>query len=258
AAVEPLVPRGLEATSVDGAAVHGWVVVPPGAGPHPVILMIHGGPFAAFTPSFFDEAQVLAGAGYAVLMCNPRGSASYGEAHAKAIKGAFGHLDAIDVLAFLDHALRVVGTLDADRVGIMGGSYGGYLTAWLIAHEHRFAAAIVERAYLDARSFVGASDIGWYFPAACHGADPDAQSPLLLSGRVRTPTLVIHSENDLRCPLATALRYYTELKQGGVDAELLVFPGENHELTRSGTPQHRRARFDHILTWWRRHLPLPG
>ena len=252
----PLRPLELEATSPDGYPVHGWVVLPSEEGPHPVLLMIHGGPFSAYGPTFFDEAQVLAGAGYAVVMCNPRGSASYGQAHAAAIKHDFGNLDASDVLAFLDHALATVPGLDAGRVGIMGGSYGGYLTAWLIAHEHRFAAAVVERAYLDGRSFAGPSDIGWYFPAAAHGDNPDARSPLLLVGQVRTPTLVIHSENDLRCPLAVALRYYTELKQGGVDAELLVFPGENHELSRTGGPLHRLARFEHILRWWNRHLPV--
>jgi dipeptidyl aminopeptidase/acylaminoacyl peptidase len=191
-------------------------------------------------------------------MCNPRGSAGYGRAHALAIHEAFGGWDAVDVLAFLDHAVATVPGLAADRVGIMGGSYGGYLTAWLIAGEHRFSGAIVERAYLDPRSFVGPSDIGWFFAVGCHGdeASMDAQSPLRLVGQVRTPTLVIHSENDLRCPLATAERYYTELRLHGVDAALLVFPGESHELSRSGTPHHRKARFDHILTWWGEHLPV--
>lgn len=258
AGAAPIAPLELTATAPDDYPVHGWVVQPPGDGPHPVLLVIHGGPYAAFGPSFFDEAQVYAGAGYAVVMCNPRGSASYGQSHAAAIRGAFGGLDAMDVLAFLDHALATVPGLDAGRVGVMGGSYGGYLTAWLIAHEDRFAGAIVERGYLDMKSFVGASDIGWYFVEACHGTPEqmDAQSPLLLVDRVRTPTLVIHSEQDLRCPLATAKRYYTELKLRGVETELLVFPGENHELSRSGTPQHRKARFEHILRWWGRYLPV--
>ena len=255
----PLPARELIATSSDGAEVHGWVVVPEGEGPHPVLLNIHGGPFAAYGPSFFDEAQVYAAAGYAVVMCNPRGSSSYGEAHGAAIRGAFGDRDMADVLAFLDHALATVPGLDATRAGVMGGSYGGYLTAWIIAHEHRFAAAIVERGYLDPRSFVGASDIGWFFPHNHNTADSavmDAQSPTLLAGQVTTPTLVLHSEQDLRCPLTQALRYSTELKLAGVETELLVFPGENHELSRSGRPWHRRQRFDAILEWWGRHLPV--
>lgn len=251
-----IVPQEQVATAADGYPVHGWVLRPSGEGPHPVVLMIHGGPFAAYTPAFFDEAQVLAEAGYAVLMCNPRGSAGYGQAHARAIKGALGELDMADVLAFLDHCLVEVPGLDASRVGVMGGSYGGYLTAWLIAHTARFAAAIVERGYLDPRSMIGATDIGWYFPEEYHHdlAAMDRQSPLYLVHQVTTPTLVIHSEQDLRCPLATAQRYYTELKLRGVETEMLIFPGENHELSRSGTPHHRRARFEHILAWWERHL----
>jgi dipeptidyl aminopeptidase/acylaminoacyl peptidase len=250
-------PRELTARSRDQSPVHGWVFVPAGEGPHPVLLSIHGGPFAAYGPSFFDEAQVYTEAGYAVVMCNPRGSSGYGESHAQAVRGSFGNLDAADVLAFLDHALANVAGLDATRVGVLGGSYGGYLTAWLIAHEQRFAAAVVERGYLDPRSFIGPSDIGWYFAPAYHTDDPaamDAQSPLLLANQVHTPTLVIHSEQDLRCPLSQALRYYTELKLADVETELLIFPGENHELSRSGRPWHRKQRFEAILDWFAQHL----
>jgi len=253
----PIPVQELVATAPDGYEVHGWLVRPAVEGPRPVVLMIHGGPFAAYSSVFFDEAQVLAGAGYAVLMCNPRGSSGYGEDHGRAIVGAFGDRDAADVLAFLDHALATVDGLDAGRLGVMGGSYGGYLAAWLTAHDHRFAGAIVERGYLDPQSFIGSSDIGWFFPQAYHLSREamDAQSPMLLVDRVRTPTLVLHSEEDLRCPLSQALRYYTELKLAGVETELLVFPGENHELSRSGTPVHRAQRFEAVLDWWARYLP---
>ncbi|MCL1899125.1 MAG: prolyl oligopeptidase family serine peptidase [Promicromonosporaceae bacterium] len=257
AAAPPLPTRELISTSPDGQEIQGWVVLPEGEGPHPVILQIHGGPYAQYAPGFFDESQVLARAGYAVVYCNPRGSASYGQAFGRTIQGDFGNLDRVDVMAFLDHALATVPGLDASRVGVQGGSYGGYLTAWLIAHEHRFSGAIVERAFLDPRSFVGAADIGWFFTHAYNTADPatmDAQSPLLLAGQVKTPTLVLHSEQDLRCPLGPALRYYTELKLAGVETEMLIFPGENHELSRSGTPWHRRQRFEAILAWWEGRL----
>ncbi len=256
-----VVPRELTATSPDGHPVHGWALVPEGEGPHPVLLCIHGGPYSSYGPAFFDEFQVYAEAGYAVVACNPRGSAGYGQAHGAAIRHDFGNLDAADVLAFLDHATATVEGLDAARVGIMGGSYGGYLTAWIIAHDHRWAGAIVERGFLDPASFLGSSDIGWFFMSAYNGpdlAEQNRQSPTLLAHEVRTPTLVLHSELDLRCPLAQALRYYTALKQAGVPAELLVFPGENHELSRSGTPWHRRQRFDAVLDWWRRWLPVSG
>jgi dipeptidyl aminopeptidase/acylaminoacyl peptidase len=240
--------------------VHGWVLRPAGQGPHPVLLNIHGGPFTQYTVALFDEAQVYVAAGYAVLMCNPRGSAGYGRDHGLAIKGRFGTDDMLDILAFLDGALAKFSTLDAGRLGILGGSYGGYLTAWTTAHHHRFRAAIVERGFLDPIGFEGSADIGWYFGSEYLGSAAEAlaaQSPLELAAKVHTPTLVIHSENDLRCPLEQGQRYYAALKKQGVEAELLIFPGEDHELSRSGRPLHRQQRFDHILRWWARFLPTP-
>ncbi|MDN4611594.1 S9 family peptidase [Arthrobacter burdickii] len=242
----------------DGTPVHGWVVLPEGDGPHPVLLVIHGGPFAQYGWGYFDEAQVYAAAGYAVLLCNPRGAAGYGQAHGRVIKEAMGTVDLDDVLAYLDGALAEYDALDGERLGVMGGSYGGYLTAWTIAHDHRFRAAIVERGYLDPPSFVGSSDIGWFFSEQYTGTDPaqvEAQNPFAKIGDVRTPAFVIHSEEDLRCPIEQAQRYYTALKKQGVETELLVFPGETHELSRSGSPWHRRQRFDHILRWWAKYLP---
>ncbi|MGM0386703.1 MAG: alpha/beta hydrolase family protein, partial [Actinomycetota bacterium] len=250
--------REFTATASDGYPVHGWVYLPEGDGPHPVLLNIHGGPYAQYGWGWFDEAQVYAAAGYAVVQCNPRGSAGYGREHGLAIRHAMGTADRTDVLAFLDGAVAEFG-LDGARVGILGGSYGGYLTAWTIAHDHRFAAAIVERGYLDPVNFVGTSDIGWFFSDAYTGSDPEriaAQSPMAHVGAVRTPTLVLHSEQDLRCPLEQAQRYFAALLRGGVEAEMLVFPGENHELSRSGSPWHRKQRFDAILEWWGRHLPV--
>lgn len=253
-----LEPLELTVPSADGYPVHGWLVKPPGPGPHPVLLNIHGGPFAQFTGALFDEAQVYAAAGYAVLQCNPRGSAGYGQAHGRAIKEKMGTLDMQDVLAFLDGALETFGELDGGELGIMGGSYGGYLTAWTISHDHRFRAAIVERGFLDPVSFTGSSDIGWFFGGEYTGrsaAQMAAQSPMARVDQVRTPALVIHSEEDLRCPVEQGQRYFTALKQLGVESAFLVFPGENHELSRSGTPHHRRQRFEQILQWWARYLP---
>jgi dipeptidyl aminopeptidase/acylaminoacyl peptidase len=241
----------------DGYPVHGWVTTPPGPGPHPVLLTVHGGPFTQYGWSLFDETQVYVSAGYAVVQCNPRGSSGYGSAHGRVIQGEWGRLDAADVLAFLDAALQDP-ALDAGRVGIMGGSYGGYLTALLLGRTTRFAAAISERAFTDPVSFVGSSDIGWFFPDLYLGTEPEriaAQSPLASAGAITTPTLVIHSEEDWRCPVEQGARLYVELKRRGVPTELLLFPGEGHELSRTGRPRHRLARFEHILRWWARWLP---
>lgn len=250
-------PEELIATSADGYPVHGWVIRPAGEGPHPVLLNIHGGPFAQYQSALFDEAQVYAGAGYAVLMCNPRGSGGYGAVHGRAIQHAVGTVDVQDILAFLDAALAAP-DLDADRVGVMGGSYGGLMTTWLLGHTDRFAAGISERALNAWDSFSGTSDIGWYFTKGYVGDDVDAvarQSPLNYAHRIRTPTLVIHSEQDWRCPVEQAQRLWVLLKRNGVDTEFLLFPGEGHELSRAGRPMHRLARFEHILRWWARHLP---
>lgn len=253
-------PEEITVAAPDGYPVHGWAAVPEGAGPHPTLLMIHGGPFAQYSVALLDEVQILVAAGYAVLFCNPRGSAGYGEDHARAIRHRMGTHDLDDVLAFLDGALARDGRLDRTRLGIQGGSYGGYLTAWAIAHEHRFAAAVVERGYLDPEAFVGTSDIGMFFSDEYVGTSAEdfaRQSPQAVVAQVRTPTLIIHSERDLRCPLGQAERYFAALRRGGVDAELLVFPGEDHELSRSGRPRHRAQRFAAILSWWQRRLPVP-
>lgn len=256
---ELVTPVELTVTGRDGYPIEGWVAIPAGKGPHPVLLNIHGGPFAQYSVHLFDETQVYADAGYAVVYCNPRGSAGYGQEHGRAIKDAMGTVDLNDVLDFLDGAIAAHRELDGARVGILGGSYGGYLTAWTIAHDHRWKGAIVERGFLDPDSFIGTSDIGSFFSTAYTGDSAEhraTQSPQAVVGQVTTPTLVLHSELDLRCPLPQAESYYSSLKRNGVPAELVIFPGENHELSRSGRPRHRRQRFEIILDWWSRMLPV--
>lgn len=246
-------------TSPDGTPVHGWVVLPEGEGPHPVLRVVHGGPFGQDTWTFFDEAQVYASAGYAVVIGNPRGSGGYGLDHGRAVIGAMGTVDVDDVLALLDAALERP-DLDASRVGIMGGSYGGFMTSWVAAHHgDRFAAAWSERAVNAWDSFAGSSDIGWFFADAYVGADPEEQrrrSPLTYADQVSIPFMVAHSEEDWRCPIEQGHRQFVALKRAGVDASLLVFPGEGHELSRSGRPRHRVQRFEHVLAWWEQHLPV--
>jgi dipeptidyl aminopeptidase/acylaminoacyl peptidase len=224
--------REATATAPDGSPVHGWVTVPDGPGPHPVVLLVHGGPDRQDGWSLLDDAQVLGSAGYAVLRCNPRGSSGYGEAHGRALHDGEGAVDATDVLALLDAALEDP-ALDADRVGVQGSGYGGRLAALLIGRTPRFAAAVVEAADLDAGSGAG---------------------PLAQAGSITTPTLVVHGEQDWHCPVEQAQRLFVELKRRGVPAELLLFPGEGHALARAGRPRHRLARMEHLLRWWARWL----
>ncbi|WP_017540557.1 S9 family peptidase [Nocardiopsis halophila] len=246
----------VETAAPDGYPVHGWVLRPEGPGPHPVLLMIHGGPFTQYGWQVFDEAQVYAEAGYAVVMGNPRGSSGYGQAHGKAVLGDVGRVTAADLLALLDAALKHDG-LDPDRVGVLGGSHGGYMTSWMAAeHGERFRAAISERAVNAIDSMYGTSDIGWVFAEQLYG-DPATwadHSPLERAHKIAIPMLIIHSEEDWRCPLEQAQRLFTALRSRRAEVEMLLFPGEGHELSRSGLPSHRVARFEAILDWWRRHL----
>ncbi|QKV74500.1 S9 family peptidase [Amycolatopsis sp. Hca4] len=260
---QPLRDRGirpmieLETTAPDGYPVHGWLVLPEGEGPHPVLRVVHGGPFTQQEWAVFDEAQVYASAGYAVVVGNPRGSAGYGQAHGHAITHALGTVDVDDVLALLDKALERP-DLDASRVGIMGGSYGGFMTSWLAAHHGaRFKAAWSERAVNAWDSMLGSSDIGYFFVDAYIGSSPEEQrkrSPLTYAAQVEIPFAVVHSEQDWRCPLEQAERMFVALRRAGAPAEMLLFPGEGHELSRTGRPRHRVQRFEAVLEWWSRHL----
>lgn len=247
----------LTTTAPDGYEVHGWLVLPEGDGPHPVLRVVHGGPFTQQDWTVFDEAQVYASAGYAVVLGNPRGSAGYGQKHGRAITFRFGTVDVDDVLALLDVALERP-DLDASRVGIMGGSYGGFMTSWLAAHHgSRFRAAWSERAVNAWDSMLGSSDIGYTFVDSYIGSDPDVlrdHSPLYHAHKIEIPFAVVHSEHDWRCPVEQAQRMFVALRRNGAEAELLLFPGEGHELTRSGRPRHRVQRFEAVLDWWARHL----
>ncbi|HEX5116670.1 MAG TPA: S9 family peptidase [Pseudonocardiaceae bacterium] len=247
----------LNTTAPDGYPVHGWVVLPEGPGPHPVLLFVHGGPFMYHSWGYHEETQAYVAAGYAVVLPNPRGSAGYGQAHGSTVVGALGTVDVDDVLATLDAALELP-ECDASQVGVMGGSYGGFMTSWLAAHHgERFKAAWSERALNSWDSFHGSSDIGWFFTEGYVGTDPEvwrATSPLTYADQITIPFAVVHSEQDLRCPFEQGQRMFVALRQAGVAAEMIVFPGESHELTRGGRPRHRLQRFRIALDWWARYL----
>ncbi len=245
-----------------GGDVDVWVYLPAGSEAVPTLLNIHGGPAAQYSYGFFDEFQMYVGAGYGVVACNPRGSSGRGSEHVQAVVGAgWGVNDLADVQAALDEALSRYPRLDGDRIGVMGGSYGGFMTAWITARDPRFKSSVVERALLNWSSFSGTSDIGPFFPQMYVGASlPDAPeelweaSPMARAHEIRTPTLIIHSEEDYRCPIEQAEQLFTLLLRAGVEAEMVRFPGESHELSRLGKPRHRKERFEAILDWHSRHL----
>jgi dipeptidyl aminopeptidase/acylaminoacyl peptidase len=261
AALDLVVPDHFRVDS-DGHEIDVWVFMPPGDGKVPLLLNIHGGPASQYGFGFFDEFQVYAGAGYGVVACNPRGSSGRGTDFVRAVVGeGWGNVDQADIDAAVDAALARHDRLDADRMGVMGGSYGGFMTAWLIGMEERWKSAVVERALTSWTSFSGTSDIGGTFPEKYTGeAYPEGWdtwwrlSPLALAQNVTTPTLVVHSENDYRCPIEQGEQYFMALLRNGTTAEFLRFPGEGHELTRSGEPRHRVERYEAILDWHALHL----
>ncbi|MCL6675032.1 S9 family peptidase [Streptomyces panaciradicis] len=246
----------------DGYPLHAWVVRPEGPGPHPVIFQVKGGPYTQWGytlngPAAFDEAQVYASAGYAVVLGNPRGCSGYGQAHGAHVRDDLPRRSATDLLAILDTALESP-DLDAGRVGVMGGSFGGYMAAWFNAHHgERFRAMIGERGLYAIDSYAATSDDGADLAVSLYGADRGRwaeQSPLTYVDRMSTPMLVIQSEEDKHCPPEQAQRLFTELKVRKVPVEMLLFPGEGHDMSRSGLPSHRLARFEAVLEWWGRHL----
>jgi dipeptidyl aminopeptidase/acylaminoacyl peptidase len=246
----------------DGHEIDVWVYLPEEDGKVPLLLNIHGGPASQYGYGFFDEFQVYAGAGYGVVACNPRGSAGRGREFVRAVVGeSWGQVDRADISAAVAEALARHDRLDDTRMGIMGGSYGGFMTAWMIGQEDRWSSAIVERALISWTSFSGTSDIGGVFPESYTGAAyPDAWNtwwrlgPLSLADGVTTPTLVLHSENDFRCPIEQSEQYFMALLRNGTTTEFVRFPGEGHEMSRAGKPRHRLERFEAILDWHGRHL----
>ena len=259
--LELVAPEHFQVNS-DGYDVDVWVYLPEGEEKVPLLLNIHGGPASQYGFGFFDEFQVFAGAGYGVVACNPRGSSGRGEEFVEAVKGeAWGVVDTEDIQAAVGASLQRFPRLDSERMGIMGGSYGGFMTAWMIAHENHWKSAVVERALLSWTSFSGTSDIGGVFPENyLEETYPDSwatlweKSPLAIADRVTTPTLILHAENDYRCPIEQAEQYFMALLRNNTPTELLRFPGEGHEMSRSGKPRHRKERFEAILEWHARHL----
>jgi len=249
-----------------GDTVRGWIMKPVEFDPkakYPVILNIYGGPKGAYGSVFFHEMQYWAACGYGVVFCNPTGSDGKGAKFAD-IRGKYGTVDYRDIMTFLDKCLERSPWMDADRLGVTGGSYGGFMTNWIIGHTQRFKAAASQRSISNWLSKSNTTDIGYYFNADQMGettwSNSDKlwwHSPLKYADRVRTPTLFIHSDEDYRCWIAEGIQMFTALKYHGVEARMCVFRGENHELSRSGLPKHRIRRLEEITRWFDEHLKKP-
>ena len=241
--------------------VHGFVLKPmnfePG-GKYPVILDVHGGPKTVYGPVFYHEMQYWAGRGYFVIFCNPTGSDGRGAF--MDIRGKYGTVDFDDLMAFCDAALAAYPEMDRDNLFETGGSYGGFMTNWIIGHTDRFRACASQRSISNWTSFYGVSDIGPDFSEDQCGASlwPDAEkfwqhSPMKYADKVKTPTLFIHSLEDYRCPVDQGYQMYSALAAHGVESRLVLFRGENHELSRSGKPKHRLRRLNEITGWFDAH-----
>jgi len=256
-------PERLTFQTKEGITIEGWVIKPVDyeeGNKYPAILNIHGGPKTVYGDIFFHEMQYWAQEGYAVFFCNPRGSDGRGDEFAD-IRGKYGTIDYEDIMAFTDVVLERYPFIDKERIGVTGGSYGGFMTNWIIGHTNRFKAAVSQRSISNWISKFGTTDIGYYFVEDQQAATPwtDVEklwfhSPMKYADRVQTPTLFIHSEEDYRCWTPEGFQMFTALKYHGVEARLCLFKGENHELSRSGKPKHRIRRLKEIIGWFDKYL----
>jgi dipeptidyl aminopeptidase/acylaminoacyl peptidase len=252
--------------STDDTKVQCWVMKPHSYKEpkrYPAVLEIHGGPHAQYGWAFFHEFQLLAAEGYVVVFSNPRGSKGYGEKFCAAIRGDWGNKDWDDVQAVL-HWMQHQPYIHPGQLGVMGGSYGGYMTNWVIGHTHEFKAAITDRCVSNMVSMAGSSDFPFnkdgYFRGVAWG-DLDGikelwkQSPISYFESVKTPTLIIHSEGDLRCNIEQSEQVFMALQQQGIDSRFVRYPtNTSHGMSRNGPPDLRLHRLSEITKWWNKHL----
>lgn len=244
--------------------IEGWLMKPIGyteGEKYPLVLEIHGGPASTSGLAFFHQYQLHAAAGYGVMYTNPRGSKGYGHQHAHGVIGDWGGGDYEDLMAAVDFACEQ-DWVDPNRLGVTGGSYGGYMTNWMVGQTDRFAAAVTFRSISNMYTKYGCSDIGFYSNRRGMG-DADlwdeeefimSRSPMRYAPRVKTPILIVHSEEDLRCPMEQAEQFYVALKRLGVECEFVRYAGENHDLSRSGKPYNRVDRLNRLSDWFARYL----
>ncbi len=249
--------------STDNWAIDGFLVKPLGWQPdkkYPMILSIHGGPAGQYGVDWYHEFQVYASKGYAVFFCNPRGSTGYGQKFERGIVNNWGGMDYQDIMAGVDAVLQQNSWIDRDRLGVTGGSYGGFMTNWILGHTNRFQAAVTLRSLSNFISDDGTRD-------GAYGHEDDFKgilfddfdqywnaSPLKYASQVKAPTLILHSDNDFRVPIEQGEQWFRALKHYGVTAEFVIFPRENHNLTRTGEPKHLVESLNWQLYWFDRFL----
>lgn len=247
------------------ADAEGWLYRPAGAcAETPLLLYVHGGPYRLHTPAFFHEVQALVGHGYSVFCPNPRGSQGYGEAFASAIDNDWGHHDYQDLMASLDAVLEAF-SLEPCGLGVIGGSYGGFMVNWIVTHTSRFQAAVSDRSISNLLSYLGTADGAVTFGRPLFGRpwlEPERshllrQSPVCYADQASTPTLILHAMDDAVCPVEQGEQMYQALRDYGCPAELVLFPGSSHELPRRGRPSLRARRLGLICDWFDRHVPQP-
>ena len=249
--------------SADDWDIDGFFVKPIGWQPdrkYPLVVSIHGGPAGQYGVDWYHEFQVYAAKGYAVLFTNPRGSTGYGQKFERGIVNEWGGKDYLDIMNGLDAALKKYPWVDQDRMGVTGGSYGGYMTNWIVGHTNRFKAAVTLRSVVNFISDDGTRD-GAYGHSSDFGGDIFQKfdlywdrSPLKYAASVKTPTLILHSDNDFRVPIEQGEQWFRALKHFGVTTEIVMFPRENHNLTRTGEPKHLVESLNWQLYWFDRFL----
>lgn len=256
-------PEYMPYTGAEGWPMDGWVMKPHAFDPsrkYPLIVEVHGGPATQYGYGFFHEMQLLTAAGYVVLYTNPRGSIGYGRDFSLAVRGAWGEKDSLDILAGID-ALVQKGYIDEQRIGVTGGSYGGFMTNWLVGHTDRFKAAVTDRSVTNLASDFGSCDFGWTFADDELDTTPwedldryMRMSPITFVNDIHTPLLILHSEQDLRCSIEQAEQLFASLKYLGREVLFVRFEGQSHGLSRGGHPKLRLERLRHILGWFEKYL----
>lgn len=255
-------------TDSDGVDIDGWVILPKDYDPkkkYPAILDMHGGPRVAFGNTFFHEMQMFANEGYFVMLCNPRGGDGRGDEFAD-LREKYGTIDFQDFMEFVDHVCKEYPAIDEKKIGVTGGSYGGWMTNWIIGHTDRFAAAVSQRSFSNWLSDFGCSEIGFSFDVNENGGKTPwtapkelwERSPVAYADRVKTPTMFIHSLKDYNCPLSEGMQMFAAIKYHGVPSKAILFEGENHELSRSGKPRHRVRRLQEMKGWFDLYLKGEG